>query len=148
LPTGTYDIVLEVTDNAGNREGAVISRTIVVDNNAPITSFNSFVEGTNPQFQYWPGGASSTMFYNPAQAGSFDVVMNATDAGVGVNRVAYPDIDGAVPVKWNPAGGNDAAAPYSFNYTWIAGATSLGSQTTTAFDNAGNSSTASFTVTR
>jgi len=58
LPDGLYTITLQVQDVAGNLNAAPITRTIMIDNTAPITTFDSFTEGANPQFQYWSGAGN------------------------------------------------------------------------------------------
>src|SRR5690606_5175088 len=79
---GTYTLILEVTDNAGNREVTPIERTVTVDNLPPVVTFTGFTENASAQFQHVIG---TTMYYNPAQSGSFDANVTAVDAGVGVN---------------------------------------------------------------
>jgi chitinase len=56
LPDGTYTLTLVVRDNAGQLSGA-ITRTIVVDNQAPTITFNSFVEVGGAQYTH-PSGTT------------------------------------------------------------------------------------------
>jgi hypothetical protein len=140
LPDGTYTISLNVTEVGGATSGA-ITRTVMLDNNAPITSFSAYVEQVNPQYQFANG---NFMYFNPAQSGSFAVRVNASDAGTGVDRVDFP----AFGSGWTPAGGSDMTgpAPYEMSYSWSAGAVIPSSRVATAFDFAGNPATASFNV--
>jgi len=146
LTDGLYTITLEVTDNAGTRETAAINRAIIVDNNPPIASFASFAPSAGAGFQHWAGGASTTLFFNPTQTGSTIIAINASDAGTGMNRVQFPALGGG----WAPAGGNNSVGPtpYTFTYSWGVGAASPGLLSTyLAFDNAGNSTPVSATIT-
>jgi hypothetical protein len=141
---GTYTITLTVTDQAGNTGTA--TRTVLVDNTPPTITFNSYAAGSNAQYQHATG---SNMFFNPAQSGSFTLKMNASDSGSGVNRVDFPDVDGAGTL-WTPPGGTDstgAGGVYSLTYSWGAGAIATGPQNATATDNAGKSATAGFQFT-
>ena len=79
-----------------------ISRTIVVDNNPPVMSFNSWVEVTNPQYTY-PSGPVT--YFNSLFSGSFTVKINASDGGTGMSAVSFPDLDGAATL-WTPGLGN------------------------------------------
>ena len=143
VPDGTYTITLEVTDLAGNREAAAITRTIVVDNNPPIVGFSSFTEGTNANYQYATG---STIYYNPDFSGDFRVNISATDAGSGVNRVAFPNFN-ATGSGWSAAGSDLVGSPlYDWSYSWTPTATAPTATVATGFDNAGNSATTPFTV--
>ena len=138
---GLYTITLEVTDLAGNREALPITRTIVVDNLPPVVSFNSFTEGSNANYQHVVG---STIYFNPHGSGDFMVAINATDAGSGMNRVEFPDLN-LTGSGWS-APGADPTAPYSWFYAWSANATAPTGTVATGFDNAGNSTTAGFTI--
>ena len=92
-----------ITDFAGNTK--VVTRTIFIDNVPPAPFYlENYVEVLNPQNQHDYG---SIMWFNPALTGSFTVQMHAEDGiGLGVQRVDFPDLDGAAS-DWNPAGGND-----------------------------------------
>jgi len=141
LTDGTYTITLEVTDNAGNREGPAITRFMVVDNTPPLLTFNSFVATAGTQYQV---GAGSTMYYNNTQTGSVMVKINATDLGAGVSQVAFPTLTAG----WAPVGGADTTgpSPYDFTYSWGVGAAAPNLQNVTGTDNAGQSSTLGFTI--
>ncbi|MCW2961569.1 MAG: Na-Ca exchanger/integrin-beta4, partial [Thermoleophilia bacterium] len=150
VPDGTYTITLRVTDNATN-QSLPITRTIVVDNTPPAITLKSFTEVTNGQFIY-DDMPNSRVWFNPNQSGAFTVDFDVTDAPAGVNRVAFPDLDGAGAL-WNPSGGTSQTVPggaggitYSQPYGWATGATEPNLQSATAFDNAGNSATDDFEV--
>jgi Chitobiase/beta-hexosaminidase C-terminal domain/Bacterial Ig-like domain len=133
--SGTYTIVI---DYFGASIGAVTVQ-VSRDNAGPsgptltlaATTSDGFAQGT--QF-----------FYRPAGAGGLTVTATTSDPGSGIDRVAFPGTGGGfTPV----AGVTDFTSPYLVTYTWTAGATfSNGSNTVTAFDNVGNSSTATFSV--
>src|SRR5690606_26115209 len=133
-----------ITDNAGNIGS--MTRTIVIDNTPPVVTFRDFVEGTNPGYQYWLGGASDPMYYNPAFSGGFTVRFDATDAGSGMQRVDFPALGtGSTP----GAGPGTAGAPplYFQTYAWTASPNTPGTQLVTAFDVAGSRANRAFTVT-
>jgi len=142
LPDGVYTVTATITDAAGNI--GTVTRIVNVDNNPPITAFNSYNEVTNGQYMVSSG---STMYFNPTYSGTFDLKIAASDAGTGISSVQFPDVDGAGS-NWGPAGGSNSAGPnpYVFTYSWVAGATSPGLQVATAFDNAGNSANAQFSL--
>ncbi|MCB0878189.1 MAG: Ig-like domain repeat protein [Thermoleophilia bacterium] len=145
LLDGTYTIELIVTDRAGNASNP-ITRTILIDNNPPTVTFNSFSEGTNPQYQYWAGGSSDPMYYNSNFGGSFDVLIDNVDGGTGADRVDWVDPDLAAP-GWVLTNGTDSTGtPFSDTFTWVAGAAQPGAQLATGYDIAGTSATAGFTI--
>lgn len=82
--------------------------------------------------------SGSTVFYNPAQAGSFNVDSSAGSPFVGIDRMSFPTIAGFT-------GGGDTVSPsgttYRSTYSWSANgiSPSPGAQTLTATDNAGGS---------
>jgi len=78
LTDGTYTITLEVTDNAGNREGPAITRFMVVDNTPPLLTFNSFVATAGTQYQV---GAGSTMYPPPAATASHISALGGSSSG-------------------------------------------------------------------
>ena len=107
----------------------------------PSVTFDSFVEGTNPQNQFVTG---TTMWVRTSQSGSFAVQIAASDLGSGFNRVDFP----ALGTNWSPAGGFDdtSPSPYTLTYSWTASAANPGVQNAVGFDLMGNSATASFTI--
>ncbi|MCW2955647.1 MAG: laminin sub domain 2, partial [Thermoleophilia bacterium] len=146
LPEGTYTITGSITDNAGNV--GPMTRTIVIDNTPPVVTFLDFVEGSAPGAQHWNGGVADPMYYNPNVAtGSFTVRFNASDAGSGMQSIAFPGLGAG----WSPGAGNATpGAPPLFFYTYTWNTTSpnvVGTQLVTAFDVAGSSANSAFTAT-
>jgi hypothetical protein len=141
LPDGSYDILLTVTDRAGNT--VTDTRTVIVDNNPPAVIFSSWTPLSGAQYQYVSG---NKLYFNPAQTGTVDLNIDAQDGGTGINRVDFPQLG----ANWTPAGpssDNTAAGNiYSVSYGWSAGAADPGAQVATGYDNAGNSATAAFDV--
>lgn len=137
---GTYTITSTITDAAGNVGTA--TRSVLVDNGGPTASTDALSEGNGSQFQHVAG---STLWFNPAAAGSFTVRIAASDNGSGIQRVDFPDLDGAA-TSWTPAGGSDTTPAYEQVYAWVAGASAPGAQRATAFDTGGITAIAGFTI--
>ena len=138
-----YEIVL--TDNVGNTDTVVGTDITRVDTSDPAVTFNSFVEGVNPQFEFISG---STMFFNSNQGGDFQTLVNVVDAQSGAKQVAYPDLGTA----WTPTGAglvNSAPpSPFSLTYAWTnATPNDPGLVTATGMNNSGLTATDNFTVT-
>jgi Bacterial Ig-like domain/Chitobiase/beta-hexosaminidase C-terminal domain len=132
---GTYTIVI---DYFGASTGSVTVQ--VLRDNAGPTGPTLALAATTPD-----GFAQGNQFfYRPAGAGGLSVTATTSDAGSGINRVTFPGFGGG----FTPTSGvTDFTAPYLVTYNWTAGATfSNGSNTVTAYDNVGNSSTAVFSV--
>lgn len=139
LPDGPYTLHLAVVA-AGGASQEVAARTVLVDNAPSQTTSVELVPLTGIAYQLSTG---STLYFNPAESGSFDVRVAAFDAGTGVHRVEFP----ALGAGWAPAtAGTDASAPYSFTYTWTQAAAGPGTVFATVYDNAGNSSTVPFRI--
>jgi hypothetical protein len=129
-----------VSDNVGN-VAAYVSADIKVKVTAsatltPTVATLSPVSGAAAQ---WVTG--STIFYNPAQSGSFSVDTSASSPFVGIARVAFPAIAGF-------SGGGDVDSPingttFSSAYAWSANGASAspGVQAVTAINNAGVTAT-------
>lgn len=142
LAAGLYTLTVIVSDKAGNTSATLITRTISVDNADPNVQAVSFTESVGSAFQH---AAGTTMYYNPAQAGSFSVGVTATDQDSGMRDVAFPDLDGAGTL-WSPGGQLDSASPWTVTYSWAAGAAEPGAREAIATDVAGNDTPAPFTV--
>jgi hypothetical protein len=112
-----------------------------VDNIAPSCSISSITESS--PYAYASG---STIYYNSAGSGSFNVIVSASDSGSGIDYVNFP------AVSTLTGSGADSTATYQSSdvsaYSWTTSSTYSGSPTVTCYDNAANSNTASFTVTR
>ena len=133
---GTYTVLV---DYQGASLGSV-SVSVALDNTPPPpptltlseTIADAFVQGT-------------TLFYRPAAAtGMFSVTASVTDAGSGIQKVTFPGLSGG----FTPTTAfTDSIAPYLLNYSWTAGATlSSSTNTVTAYDKVGNTSTTTFAV--
>ena len=125
---GVYTIRYFSVDNVGNVEPVRTAfATIRLDQanpSAPAISLNE-----SSPYSYASG---AEIFVNSAQTGTFDVSATSSDAGSGIDKVAFP------------GGIEDATSPYSATYDL----TDLsGLQTVTAHDAAGNMASDTFTVT-
>jgi hypothetical protein len=84
--------------------------------------------------------SGSTVFYRPAGTGSFTVNASASDGESGLQAIVLPGLGaGFTPTV--------AAAATARTYSWTSGASEAGAKTVTAYDNAGNTSSATFTIT-
>ncbi|MCW2956999.1 MAG: hypothetical protein JWO69_1868, partial [Thermoleophilia bacterium] len=154
VPDGTYTLTMVVTDMADNTYTPA-TRVLIVDNTPPDADLFAIVEGGSPQYQHVTGsGPTSKLFYNPIQSGGFQVQIDAIDLGTGMNRVTFPDLDGAASTGWTPdsifdqpLGSASPCGHYCANYTWVNGATVPTSPVQAhAFDNAGALSAVDFEV--
>ncbi|MCW2972740.1 MAG: hypothetical protein JWN72_1013, partial [Thermoleophilia bacterium] len=137
---GNYYFQLETTDVAG-RTWSTTSAATNIDNTAPSISFNAITPaGGSASDFWWPGGASSTLYYRPAGSGTPTVRFNAADFN-GVT-VAYPTIGGG----FSPGGAGVGPSPFGYAYTFASAAGVTGTQTVTATDGAGRTNTATFRV--
>ena len=133
---GTYTVLIDYVASA---TGSVTVQ-LVRDNTPPAapalslaaTTPDGFVQGT-------------TFFYRPAGTGGVTVTATTTDAGSGISKVTFPGLSGG----FNPTAlTSDFTSPYLLTYNWNPGATFSGAaNTVTAYDNVGNTSTATFAVT-
>ncbi|MCW2950773.1 MAG: peptidase and in kexin sedolisin [Thermoleophilia bacterium] len=140
LPEGAYVLHSIGTDAAGN-VGPDSTRTVIVDNTAPVLTLASVTELTGSQFQHTSG---TTIYFNSGYPGSFTVNLTATDGGTGVNYVAFPSFGSG----WTPGTAtNDTAAPYAQTYAWSSGASGVGPKTATAVDMLAKTSTLGLTLT-
>ncbi|MCW2955533.1 MAG: laminin sub domain 2 [Thermoleophilia bacterium] len=140
FPDGTYTVTATFFDTGSGSLTA--SQTVTIDNSAPTAVFAGFIEQSNAAFQHSVG---STHFFNPNMSGSFRAGVSATDAGIGVQHVAFP----ALGTGWTP--GSAYMQPlgmpaYDVTYAWTPGPAPAGPVIATAFDNAGASATVNFSV--
>ncbi len=129
-----------VPDNVGNL-ATYTSPDIKVETAAPgsltpTTGVVTAVTGAGAQFD-----SGSTVYYNPAQAGSFTVDSNTSDTRSGIAQLAFPTLGGF-------AGGGNVTTPntgttFRTTYSWSANGASPspGAQSLTATDNAGRTAT-------
>lgn len=139
LPDGPYTLQA-VVHEIGGATSAPITRTLVIDNRAPVASFGGFVKGTNPWDQFIDG---STMYVKHWMSGSFTVSIDASDAGSGISYVSFP----SPAFGWYPEAGPaiDSTPPYEVTYSWADG-DSPGALNATVVDRAGRSSTVPFVI--
>ena len=126
-------------DRVGNAE-AVQSETIVFDTTAPSVPALTLAESPADPDQHVSG---ATAYYRPGggRSGSFTVDAATSDPQSGIEKVTFPAVGGMT------GGGDDFASPFQTSYDWTTGTGSSGSQTVTSRNNAGMTSTGSFTVT-
>ena len=125
---GVYTIRYFSVDNVGNVEPVRTAfATIRIDQTNPSAPAISLSESS--PYAYVSG---AEIFVNSAQTGSFDVSATSSDAGSGIDRIAFP------------GGVEDTTSPYSATYDLN---DLSGSQTVTAHDVAGNTASDTFTVT-
>jgi hypothetical protein len=133
---GTYTILVDVQLQS---TGSVTAR-LVLDSAGPTPPVLTISE-TSPDS--YANGAS--FYYRPTGAGTtFTVAAATSDGGTGVQKVTFPGLSGGfTPTTLI----SDSFSPYSQTYTWTTGSTFNGAgNTVTAYDNVGNTSTATFAV--
>ena len=114
------------TDSAGNTHtSAAVS--VAVDNTAPSAPAVTLSESS--QYAYVSG---QTVFVNTGQSGSYGVDATSSDAQSGIEKIRFPG-----PV-------DDTSSPYGTSYGF---GDFSGSQTVTAYNNAGLTASDTFTVT-
>jgi Big-like domain-containing protein len=133
---GTYTLAV---DPQGAGFGSLHLR-LAIDNTAPAppvlslseTSADGHVSGAS--YFYRPGGTG----------GTFTVTATASDPGTGIQKMTFPGLAaGFTPTILV----EDKIVPYGQTYTWLPGATySSASNTVTAYDNVGNTSSTNFVV--
>src|SRR5206468_6450484 len=134
--TGTYTVFV---DYSGTAIGSV-SVKVSLDNTPPSTPALTLGESIPEAF-----AQGRTLFYLPSAAtGMFSVTATATDLGSGIQKFTFPGLSaGFTPTTLT----TDTFSPYLQNYSWTAGATlSSSTNTVTAYDKVGNTSTATFTL--
>jgi hypothetical protein len=126
-------------DQVGNEE-AVGQQLIRIDASAPAAPSLTLGESPASPNQHVSG---TTLYYNPqgGNAGSFTVDAATSDPGSGIDRVSFASLTGMT------GGGDDLASPYEAAYDWSASSSASGAQSVVAHNNAGLTSSASFTVT-
>jgi hypothetical protein len=139
LPSGCYQYTLTGTDNVGN-VATTQSAVVKVDTSAPsapaitltnATGASTFINGTTAYINAQAG-----------KSGSFDASATSADADTGIQKLAFPALTG-----FSAGGGDDTTSPYGpTTYTWSGAVGASGSQTVTAYNNAGNTATSSFQV--
>ena len=137
-PGNCYLLTLTGTDNVGNVSSSV--STIAMGDNtppsAPTLSFSNITGGA------YYSGAGSTVYFRPgAAAGSFDITASSSDSESGIAGYTFPSA-AAMGANWSISG---SGATRTYSYT--SGAATPGSQSVTAQNGVGlSSSGTSFTV--
>ena len=129
---GGYTIHVKATDNADNDE-VRSSRTFVFDSSPPSVPSLSFSAMTNAS------ATGQTVYFRPGAAGGFRVTASADDPHSGISGYGFP----ALGTGWS---GSQNGADYDYSFTAAASDPSEPNNVT-AQNNAGLSSSASFTVT-
>ncbi|HEX5468479.1 MAG TPA: Ig-like domain-containing protein, partial [Gaiellaceae bacterium] len=123
---GDYDLHVVTTDVAGNSHTSAVV-AVTVDNTAPAAPSITLSESSAYAFV-----SGQTIFVNTGQSGSYDVDATSSDAQSGIDKIRFP---GAI---------DDTTSPYSTSYAF---GDLSGSQTVTAYSNAGLTASDTFTVT-
>ncbi|HEY8501243.1 MAG TPA: hypothetical protein VIL21_01025, partial [Solirubrobacterales bacterium] len=132
-----YLYTLTGTDNVGN--AVSISTTVKVDASAPSAPSVSLSSASGNTY------LSGTTAYINAQAGksgSFQAAATSSDSDSGLSKLNFPSLSG-----FSGGGGDVSSSPYQTTYSWSGAVSASGSQTVTAYDLAGLTATAGFTVT-
>ncbi len=128
----SYDLV-------GNEE-VVASQLVRIDDSAPSAPALTLSESPGSPNQDVQG---TTLYYNPqgGNSASFTVDAVTSDAQSGIDKVTFPSLTGMT------GGGDDSSSPYQGAYSWTASSSASGTQSVTSVNNAGLSTSSSFTVT-
>ena len=129
---GDYTLHVKATDQAGNVE-VRSSRTFVFDSSPPSIPSLSFSAMTNAS------ATGQTVYFRPGATGGFTVTASAGDPHSGISGYGFP----ALGTGWS---GSQSGADYAYSFTAAASDPSEPNNVT-AQNNAGLSSSASFTVT-
>jgi len=142
--TPTTDIIINfnISDNASNNAVGT-ARTYVRDNTAPTCSITSIK--VNNSYGY-NNSATSTIYYNNASVGSWNITVAISDAGSGVKNVTFPllaTISGS---------GGDLSYPHRSDdinaYKWNLTSTFNTTANFTCYDNLTNANIVTYTVRR
>jgi hypothetical protein len=136
LPTtGTYTVLIDyITSATGS-----VTVQVLRDNTGPTAPSLALASTTADGF-----AQGTTFFYRPAGTGSVNVTATTSDPGSGISRVVFPGLSGG----FTPTSAvNDFSSPYLQTYSWSGSATfNSTTNTVTAYDNIGNTSSATFGV--
>ncbi|MEK6275346.1 MAG: Ig-like domain-containing protein [Actinomycetota bacterium] len=137
--SATTTVKFRSYDSVSNEE-AVASQLVRIDDSAPSAPALTLSESPASPKQDVQG---TTIYYNPQAGNSAGFTVDATtsDPQSGIDRVGFPTLTGMT------GGGDDSSSPYQGSYSWTSASSASGSQTVTVHNNAGLTSTASFTVT-
>ncbi len=131
-----YDYVVQ--DNVGNTT-TYASSDVKVDTSGPAAPSVSLSGASGDTFV-----SGGTVYVNAqaGRSGGFQASAATTDGDSGVSKVNFPG-----PSGFTSGGGDVVGAPFQTSYSWSGAVSASGSQTVTAYNNAGLTSTGGFTVT-
>ncbi len=137
-----YRYTLTGIDNVGNTVS--ISTIVRVDATAPNFGTPALTLADDGPLAHYPGTGTTVYYNGTAGTGSSITVdaPNVADPETGVQSVTFPSPGGGFS-----GGGADASSPYGTTYTWSTSSAN-GSQTVTAANTFGSTSTTSFTLVR
>lgn len=134
-----YQFRYSVKDAAGNSTTYNTASIVKVVTEAPVAGC-LLSPGTNPNYQHI---SASTIYYNPAQAGSFTITASSSDVAAGIEKVSFPTLAS----DFSPSATDISVSPYALTYSWTTAATtSPGDKQATIYSNAGLSDTCDFRV--
>jgi hypothetical protein len=133
-----YRYAYVVPDNVGNST-TYVSPDIKVDTTGPVAPSVSLSGATGNTF------VSGNTVYINAQAGrsgGFQVGAATTDGDSGILKVSFPAASG-----FASGGGDVTGSPFQSSYGWSGAVGASGAHSVTAYNNAGSTSSAGFTIT-
>lgn len=136
-----YRYTLTGVDNVGN--SVSISTIVKVDSSAPSFGSPALTLSDTGSFAHYPG-TGTAVYYNGTTGTGSSITVNApnvADPETGVQSVTFPSPGGF------SGGGADSSSPYGTTYTWSSSSTN-GSQTVTAANPFGSTSTTTFSLVR
>jgi hypothetical protein len=133
-----YLYTLTGVDNVGNTVS--IATTVKVDASVPVAPVVSLSGASGNTFI-----SGGTVYINAqaGRSGSFQATATSTDGDSGIEKLNFQALTG-----FSSGGGDDTSSPYgSGTYSWSGAVGASGAQTVTAYNNAGLTTTSSFTIT-
>ncbi|MBC7459899.1 MAG: hypothetical protein H7287_00915, partial [Thermoleophilia bacterium] len=119
LVDGPYLLTATSTDAVGRVSTGTFN--VTYDVTAPVVTLGPITELTGGAYQHRVG---STIFYNPASAGSFTLGLNAVDPGTGANTATYVSFGAG----WTFTPTTDGTQPYESTYSWGVAASGAGAK--------------------
>ena len=136
-----YQYQYQVFDNVLNDVNYTIANTAKIDTSNPSCSVSSISESSS--YAYASG---STVFYNSAGTGSWNVIISAADAEANISNVTFPSLSTLT------GSGADTALPYQSTdigaYSFNTSSTYSNTGTVTCYDIARRSTDSTINVTR
>src|SRR5207302_1789820 len=135
------------TVTATNGAGLTSSATVTIspDSTVPTANQPTVTAGYYTSLSVPVSGLGGSDGGSGANAASFTATATSmADGESGLQKVNFPAVSGGSGMT---GGGDVSGSPYQSTYTWTATTTASGAQTVNAYDNAGLTSGATFTVT-